>query len=325
MATHPATRDMSGPRTSDGAARPAVEYDADALQTRRRPPNVGFVEQLLINKTHDRRTSRGVRIARLPRTAARPQRLRRRAHRQEVGRHQDRCGQRAYCRCTNAAIASSSRSPDPANLQALDEVRFKTNLVIDPVVVEDDKLGQTIAKLAETMERSSRTRHRQRSRDRSRQCQQAPQRGGEPGRRRRTDRRAAIQKVLLDAIGAGVSGHSLRALREVLPDPLPSRRRDDRGRATAARNQRQGRLADQGDFETRHLREASAAGRPHEARAVEEPGRSISGSALCRRCTARSSCCGFSIRPASSSASRCWATSPTSSNRSSPRSTARTG
>jgi type IV pilus assembly protein PilB len=39
---------------------------------------------------------------------------------------------------------------DPANLQALDEVRFKTNLVVDPVVVEDDKLGQTIAKFAET-------------------------------------------------------------------------------------------------------------------------------------------------------------------------------
>ena len=39
---------------------------------------------------------------------------------------------------------------DPANLQALDEVRFKTNLVIDPVVVEDDKLGQAIAKFAET-------------------------------------------------------------------------------------------------------------------------------------------------------------------------------
>src|SRR4030095_7558901 len=39
---------------------------------------------------------------------------------------------------------------DPANLQVLDEVRFKTNLVVDPVVVEDDKLGRLIAKVAET-------------------------------------------------------------------------------------------------------------------------------------------------------------------------------
>ena len=43
---------------------------------------------------------------------------------------------------------------DPANLQALDEVRFKTNLVPDVVVVEDDKLGQTIAKVVESMGQS---------------------------------------------------------------------------------------------------------------------------------------------------------------------------
>ncbi|HJU22966.1 MAG TPA: type IV-A pilus assembly ATPase PilB, partial [Casimicrobiaceae bacterium] len=40
---------------------------------------------------------------------------------------------------------------DPANLQALDEVRFKTNLVVEPVVVEDDKLAQAIAKIVESM------------------------------------------------------------------------------------------------------------------------------------------------------------------------------
>ena len=38
---------------------------------------------------------------------------------------------------------------DPANLQALEEVRFKTNLVVEPVVVEDDKLAQAIHKLVE--------------------------------------------------------------------------------------------------------------------------------------------------------------------------------
>ena len=38
---------------------------------------------------------------------------------------------------------------DPANLQALEEVRFKTNLVVEPVVVEDDKLGSVIHKILE--------------------------------------------------------------------------------------------------------------------------------------------------------------------------------
>jgi type IV pilus assembly protein PilB len=36
---------------------------------------------------------------------------------------------------------------DPANLQALEEIRFTTNLVPEALVVEDDKLGTAIAKL----------------------------------------------------------------------------------------------------------------------------------------------------------------------------------
>jgi type IV pilus assembly protein PilB len=38
---------------------------------------------------------------------------------------------------------------DPSNLQALDEVKFQTGLTVEPVVVEDDKLGKLVAKLAE--------------------------------------------------------------------------------------------------------------------------------------------------------------------------------
>ena len=38
---------------------------------------------------------------------------------------------------------------DPSNLHALDEVKFQTGLTVEPIVVEDDKLGRVIAKLAE--------------------------------------------------------------------------------------------------------------------------------------------------------------------------------
>ncbi len=41
---------------------------------------------------------------------------------------------------------------DPTNLQALDEVKFQTSLSIEPVVVEDDKLGKLIDKAAEQAE-----------------------------------------------------------------------------------------------------------------------------------------------------------------------------
>jgi type IV pilus assembly protein PilB len=38
---------------------------------------------------------------------------------------------------------------DPTNLQALDEIKFQTGLVVEPVVVEDDKLGKLIEKISD--------------------------------------------------------------------------------------------------------------------------------------------------------------------------------
>ena len=43
---------------------------------------------------------------------------------------------------------------DPANLHALDDVRFKTSLTVEPVVVEDDKLGTLIDKVAQATDTS---------------------------------------------------------------------------------------------------------------------------------------------------------------------------
>jgi type IV pilus assembly protein PilB len=41
---------------------------------------------------------------------------------------------------------------DPTNLRALDEIRFQTSLVVDPVVVEEPKLLPLVAKLSESAE-----------------------------------------------------------------------------------------------------------------------------------------------------------------------------
>ncbi len=38
---------------------------------------------------------------------------------------------------------------DPTNLQALDEIKFQTGLTVEPVVVEDDKLGKLVEKVAD--------------------------------------------------------------------------------------------------------------------------------------------------------------------------------
>ncbi|MBI5938785.1 MAG: type IV-A pilus assembly ATPase PilB [Betaproteobacteria bacterium] len=38
---------------------------------------------------------------------------------------------------------------DPSNLHALDEVKFQTGFAVEPIIIEDDKLGKLIAKLSE--------------------------------------------------------------------------------------------------------------------------------------------------------------------------------
>jgi type IV pilus assembly protein PilB len=43
---------------------------------------------------------------------------------------------------------------DPSNTQALNDVKFQSNLAIDPVVVEDDKLGAVIRKVLESSDTS---------------------------------------------------------------------------------------------------------------------------------------------------------------------------
>ena len=50
-----------------------------------------------------------------------------------------------YQRGNRLSVAVS----DPTNLQAIDEVKFQTNLGVDIVVVEDDKLGKLIEQLSE--------------------------------------------------------------------------------------------------------------------------------------------------------------------------------
>ena len=51
-----------------------------------------------------------------------------------------------YKRGTRLFVAMS----DPTNAQALDEIKFQTSMVVDPVVVEDDKLGKLVEKAGES-------------------------------------------------------------------------------------------------------------------------------------------------------------------------------
>jgi type IV pilus assembly protein PilB len=149
MATHAATRNLSGLARALAQQGLVSEPDADAIQTQAAAAGISFVEQFLQNKRMSAAqlalfASRafGVPLFDLasfdldqvqkdlfdPKMAASRRVL-------------------PLAKRGNRLFVAVS---DPANLQALDEVRFKTNLVADPLVVEDDKLGAAIAKLVES-------------------------------------------------------------------------------------------------------------------------------------------------------------------------------
>src|SRR5215831_8262923 len=149
MATNAAARTVSGLARAMVQHGLLTEYDAEAMQSQAQAANIGFVEQMVVAK----RMSAAQIAMFASRAFGTPM--------MDLGGfdtehiNKDLVDARMavsrrvlplYKRGNRLFVAVS----DPANLQALDEVRFKTNLVVDPVVVEDDKLGQAIAKVVET-------------------------------------------------------------------------------------------------------------------------------------------------------------------------------
>src|SRR5450631_1262345 len=198
------------PRTISGLARAMVqhglltEYDADTLQTQAQAANIGFVEQILVSK---KMSSSQVAVFASRSFGAPLLDL--------TGFDFDLINKElvdAKMAATRRVLPLQKRGnrlfvavSDPANLQALEEVRFKTNLVVDPVVVEDDKLGKAIEKVVETLGKSLKDlvgdsdlldvdleRSNVQSDEENQEVEDAPV-------------VKYIQKILLDAIATGVS------------------------------------------------------------------------------------------------------------------------
>jgi type IV pilus assembly protein PilB len=149
MATHAAaTRNLSGLARALAQHGMMSEYDAEVLQTQAQQANLSFVEQLLLGKRMSATQlavfgSRAFGVPLLDLAAFDLDQI----HKDlvDLKMAQARRVMPLHKRGNRVYVATS----DPANLQALEEVRFKTNLVVEPVVVEDDKLQQAIAKLTE--------------------------------------------------------------------------------------------------------------------------------------------------------------------------------
>ena len=148
MATNAATRNISGLARALAQSGLMSEYEAEALQTQAQSAGVSFVEQVLLGKRMTAAqlavfASRAFGTPLLDLAAFDMEQI----HKEYVDLKiaQARRVLPLFKRSNKLFVAVS----DPANLQALDEVRFKTNLVPEPIVVEDDKLMAAVHRLVE--------------------------------------------------------------------------------------------------------------------------------------------------------------------------------
>src|SRR5688572_19939146 len=149
MATHAATRNLSGLARALAQQGLVSEGDAEAIQTQAAQSGITFVEQLLQNKrmTPPQLAVFASRAFGVPLFDLASFDL----------EHVQKDLFDAKMAATRRVLPLSKRGnrlfvavSDPANLQALEEVRFKTNLVPEALVVEDDKLGVAIARLVDS-------------------------------------------------------------------------------------------------------------------------------------------------------------------------------
>jgi type IV pilus assembly protein PilB len=148
MATHAATRNLSGLARALAQHGVMPEGDAESLQNQAQSAGITFVEQVLTSKrlSANQVAVFGARAFGVPLLDLSsfdfdqfPKEF------FDARMSQARRVLPLAKRGNRLFVAVS----DPANLQAIEEVRFKTNLVVDPVVVEDDKLGQAIHRILE--------------------------------------------------------------------------------------------------------------------------------------------------------------------------------
>jgi type IV pilus assembly protein PilB len=149
MATHAAsTRNISGLARALAQHGLMTEYEAETLQTQAQQAGVSFVDHVLSGKRISSSqlaifASRAFGVPLLDLSGFDTDQLQKDLIDLKIA--QARHVLPLHKRGNRLFVATS----DPANLQGLEEIRFKTNLVVEPVVVENDKLAATIHKLVE--------------------------------------------------------------------------------------------------------------------------------------------------------------------------------
>src|SRR5579864_278838 len=206
MATHAATRNISGLARALAQHGVMSEQEAEALQLQSQSSGVSFVEQVLSGKRLSAHqlavfASRAFGVPLLDLAGFDFDQINREYFDTRIA--QTRRVLPLHKRGNRLYVATS----DPANLQALDEVRFKTNLVVEPVVVEDDKLAQAIVKIVESTGTTLKEMAALEDIEIALEDGSAQPAGGDEDSSEVEDAPVVryIQKVLIDAITAGAS------------------------------------------------------------------------------------------------------------------------
>ncbi len=205
MATHAATRNLSGLARALAQHGLMPESEAESLQNQAQAANISFVEQVLTSKRFTPNQvavfgSRAFGVPLFDLSSFDFDQFQKEFF--DAKMSQSRRVLPLAKRGNRLFVAVS----DPANMQALEEVRFKTNLVVEPVVVEDDKLGHAIHRLVEA---SGATLRDAANLD----DLEVDMQDGTPGARTEEEDAEVedapvvkyIQKILLDAIAGGAS------------------------------------------------------------------------------------------------------------------------
>ena len=204
MATHAATRNLSGLARALAQHGVMPEGDAESLQNQAQSAGITFVEQVLTSKrlSANQVAVFGARAFGVPLLDLSsfdfdqfPKEF------FDARMSQARRVLPLAKRGNRLFVAVS----DPANLQAIEEVRFKTNLVVDPVVVEDDKLGQAIHRILEASGATLKDAANLEDLEVDMQEGSAGAQAEEDAEVEDAPVVKYIQKILLDAISAGAS------------------------------------------------------------------------------------------------------------------------
>ena len=190
---------------------------------------------------------------------------------------------------------------DPTNTRALDEIKFHTNLTVEPILVDEERIKRTIDQWLESADALADAVADSEGLEDLEVSGGDDEFGADTGVDAKGDDTPVVKfinKVLVDAIRRGASDVHFEPYET---DYRVRLRIDGLLKQVAkvpVKLQSAHRRAPEGDGAAGHRREARAAGRPHQAQPEQDQADRLPRQHAARRCSAKRSCCVSSMASA---------------------------